>query len=78
MHKHNPASDVVKVKVDGAKLKEVEVLNSVGAVVYKVQVSEAQQAEVISISLDGIANGHYMLRAVTTSGAITKPFDVAK
>ena len=71
----NPAKDRVTVSVSGAVLQEVEVLNSVGSVVYRVSVAGAGSH---SIDVSGLANGHYMLRATTDSGIASRQFDVIR
>ena len=73
----NPAKDRVTISVSGdAHLQEVEVLNSVGSVVYRGAVSGSATH---SVDVSGLANGHYMLRATTTTGAVaTRQFDVLR
>lgn len=70
----NPAKDRVTITTT-AVLKELEVLNSVGSVVYRVSVSGTTTQ---SIDVSGLANGHYMLRATTEGGVISRQFDVLK
>jgi PKD repeat protein len=70
----NPARDRVTVSVTGAELEAVEILNSVGSVVYRSEVSSTKH----DVDVSGLANGHYMLRASTASGIISKQFDILK
>jgi parallel beta-helix repeat protein len=71
----NPAKDQVSISVTGSVLKEVEVLNSVGSVVYRGVVNGGDRH---SVDVSGLANGHYMLRATTENGVVSKQFDVMK
>ena len=71
----NPAKGQVTVNVSGSVLKEVEVLNSVGSVVYRGAVNGGDRH---SVDVSGLANGHYMLRATTENGVVSKQFDVMK
>jgi hypothetical protein len=71
----NPAKGQITVNVSGSVLKEVEVLNSVGSVVYRGVVNGGDRH---SIDVSGLANGHYMLRATTENGVVSKQFDVMK
>lgn len=68
----NPARNHVTVK--GTRLENVEILNSVGSVVYRSDVN----TDTYRIDVSGLANGHYVLRASATSGVITKQFDILK
>ncbi|MCB9063752.1 MAG: T9SS type A sorting domain-containing protein [Chitinophagales bacterium] len=72
----NPAKDRVTISVTGAVLEEVEILNSVGAVIYKGQADKGQVAHEINVS--SYANGHYLIRAKTDGGTISKGFDIMK
>ncbi|MCB0700387.1 MAG: right-handed parallel beta-helix repeat-containing protein, partial [Chitinophagaceae bacterium] len=72
----NPAKDRVTISVTGAVLEEVEILNSVGAVIYKGQADKGQVAHEINVS--SYANGHYLIRAKTDGGTISKGFDILK
>ncbi|MCB0700468.1 MAG: T9SS type A sorting domain-containing protein, partial [Chitinophagaceae bacterium] len=72
----NPAKDRVTISVTGAVLEEVEILNSVGAVIYKGQADKGQAAHEINVS--SYANGHYLIRAKTDGGTISKGFDIMK
>jgi parallel beta-helix repeat protein len=71
----NPAKGQITVNVSGSVLKEVEVLNSVGSVVYRGVVNGGDRH---SVDVSGLANGHYMLRATTENGVVSKQFDVMK
>src|SRR5205085_3831893 len=67
----NPAKDKVTLSVKGnVTITEVTVLNSIGEVVYKEATGNVKSNEV-NVSM--FANGHYMIRANTTEGVITKP-----
>ncbi|MCB9045190.1 MAG: right-handed parallel beta-helix repeat-containing protein [Chitinophagales bacterium] len=70
----NPAKDQITVRLPQTAIETVEVVNSVGSVVYKTTVNGNEHR----IDISCLANGHYMLRAITDSGTITKQFDVLK
>ena len=70
----NPASNNVNISLNGAELNAVEVINSTGSVVYRAALKENKH----SIDVSGMANGHYMIRAVTSSGTVTKQFNILR
>ncbi|MCB9045188.1 MAG: right-handed parallel beta-helix repeat-containing protein [Chitinophagales bacterium] len=70
----NPARDHITVRLQQTAIETVEVVNSVGSVVYRTQVNSNEHR----IDISGLSNGHYMLRAVTADGMITKQFDILK
>src|SRR5690606_25709916 len=70
----NPAKDRVTISAPGTKLEQVEILNSLGSVVY----TATANAESHTADVSNLASGHYMLRAITASGTVTKQFDVIK
>ncbi len=72
----NPAKNQVTVSVTGTALEEVEVVNGLGSVVYRSQVESGKSSH--RVDLSNLSNGHYMLRARTTEGMLTRPFDVMK
>ena len=72
----NPAKDKVTVEVNGTTLESVQVLDGVGAVVYSGVVNSGSNKH--SIDVNVLASGHYMLRATTADGIVSKPFDVMK
>lgn len=73
----NPASDNVTVSLEGnVYLKDVIVLNSIGQVVYKQSVDGNTKS--LQVDVARFANGHYMLRAVTTEGTVSKPFNIVR
>ncbi len=72
----NPAKNQVTVSVTGTALEEVEVVNGLGSVVYRSQVESGKSSH--RVDLSNLSNGHYMLRARTTEGMFTRPFDVMK
>jgi len=50
-------------------LKDIEILNSVGAVVYK---GSANGTANFTVNVSGFAAGHYILRANTSKGYINR------
>ncbi|MCB9045189.1 MAG: right-handed parallel beta-helix repeat-containing protein [Chitinophagales bacterium] len=70
----NPARDHITVRLQQTAIETVEVVNSVGSVVYRTSVNSNEHR----IDISGLANGHYMLRAITADGMITKQFDILK
>lgn len=72
----NPAKDQLVLKADGMELEVVEVLNSVGALVYR---AEAGKQSSHNVDVSTLSNGHYLLRATTSeTSIINKQFDVLK
>lgn len=71
----NPAKDMVTITVDGLVLNTVEIINSVGAVVDRAEVSGVSA---YSADVSSYANGYYMMRATTNGGIITRQFSVVK
>ncbi len=73
----NPAKEKVTLSLDGnVFLKEVTVLNSVGAVVYRGQAGNNEKN--ITVDISAFAAGTYLMRAVTTDGTVTKPFNITR
>lgn len=72
----NPAKDRVTISVTGTELEEVQLLNNVGSVVYRSETHGGATRH--EVDLSSYANGHYMLRARTSDGIVTKPFDILK
>lgn len=72
----NPAKNTVNVSTGGVTLRTVEILNSVGSVVYKANVDGGTNNH--SVDVNGLANGHYVIRAVTEKGIVTRKFDVLR
>lgn len=72
----NPAKQRVNVSVNGTTLEEIQILNSVGSIVYRAEAEKGTDKH--QIDLSNMANGHYMLRARTADGIISKPFDIMK
>jgi hypothetical protein len=70
----NPAKDRVTISSTGVVLQEVEVLNSVGSVVYRGVVN----GNTHSVEVSSYASGHYMIHATTAEGIVTKQFDIIK
>jgi len=70
----NPANDVVTVSAEnnGVELKEIQVINTVGAEVYKT----TQKAAKININVAGLPAGHYILKINTSKGYINRIFEV--
>jgi hypothetical protein len=72
----NPAKDKVTLSVTGnVTFGDITVLNSIGEVVYKENAGNVKSRD-IDVSM--FANGHYMIRANTSNGAITKPFNIVR
>jgi hypothetical protein len=72
----NPAKDKVTLSVKGnVSLTELTVLNSIGEVVYREGAGNVKSRD-IDVSM--FANGHYLIRANTTEGTITKPFNIIR
>ncbi|MEZ5017222.1 MAG: right-handed parallel beta-helix repeat-containing protein [Flavipsychrobacter sp.] len=73
----NPASNKVTVKVQGATMESVQILNSVGMVVYGSEVGNDGKEH--SANISALPNGHYTLRAVVDNGyIISKPFNILR
>jgi hypothetical protein len=73
----NPASDKVRISLEGnVTLQELVVYNSVGAVVYRRSVEgNSKQAE---IDVTPFASGSYIIKATTSEGTVSKPFNIAR
>ena len=71
----NPATTQVTIDAGTVNMESVEILNSVGAVVYRASDMNTTKH---SADISTLANGHYMMRATTESGTLTKQFDVLK
>jgi len=67
----NPASQVLTISADNnsIELKDMEILNSVGAVVYR---GSANGTANFTVNVSGFATGHYILRANTSRGYINR------
>lgn len=72
----NPAKDQVNISAEGLTLQAVEVLNSMGSVVYRSSLEKGAAKHTINVS--SFANGYYMLRATTETGTITKQFNILR
>jgi len=70
----NPAKDKVSITVTGAYMKDVTVMNSIGEVVYRTEMGGT--ATTLDVNVGGFASGRYIIRANTTEGIISKPFNV--
>lgn len=72
----NPAKDNITVRIPGtAKLEEVMVVNSVGAVVAHIGGLDTTEQ---SVQISQLPAGQYMLRAITTNGTVTKQFSIVR
>lgn len=71
----NPANQNMTVSADNNNiaLKEIELINSVGATVYK---GTANGSTTATINVSGFAAGHYILRANTSKGYINRIVEV--
>lgn len=72
----NPATNTVNVRTQGLNVRAIEILNSVGSVVYTAKVEGG--ADNHSVDISGLANGHYVIRAVTDDAIVTSKFDVLR
>jgi len=73
----NPAKDYVSVKLGGSvTVKEITILNSIGAVVSQTNNLDGKQQHTINVSQ--LPSGHYMLRATTTDGIVNRQFDIIR
>jgi hypothetical protein len=72
----NPAKNTVNVHTQGVTIRSVEILNSVGSVVYSAKVEGGSNNH--SIDVNALANGHYVIRAATENGILTRKFDVLR
>lgn len=73
----NPANEKVTLSLDGnVYLKDVTILNSVGAVIYRQQVDG--NAKEVMIDMTPYASGQYIIRAGTSAGAVTKPLNIIR
>ncbi|HEY9176067.1 MAG TPA: T9SS type A sorting domain-containing protein, partial [Flavipsychrobacter sp.] len=72
----NPATNTVNINTPGTALRTVEILNSVGSVVYRTTVENGAGRH--SIDVAAFPNGHYVLRAETGAGMVTRKFDILK
>ncbi len=70
----NPAKDKVNISIKGAFMKDVTVMNSIGEVVYRTEMGG--QAQELDVNVSSFASGRYIIRANTTEGIISKPFNV--
>ncbi|MBS1773220.1 MAG: hypothetical protein JST82_10180 [Bacteroidetes bacterium] len=71
----NPAKDVVNISMEGATMQEITVMNAIGEIVYR---GDAEKNKSFDINVSSFASGRYMIRANTTAGIITKPFNVQR
>lgn len=73
----NPAHQNATVSIDGnASFKDIVLLNSVGQVVYKTEAELNTKSHTIDVSK--FASGHYMLRANTTNGVVSKVLNIER
>ncbi|MBL7683971.1 MAG: hypothetical protein JNK00_11485 [Flavipsychrobacter sp.] len=72
----NPANDKVTLSIKGATLKDVTVINTLGDVVYRTEVT-ANTTE-YSFNVGALAAGRYIIRANTTDGVLSKPFNIQR
>lgn len=73
----NPATSQVTINVHGAVMESVQILNSLGMVVYGSEVEQGKKEHTANINM--LPNGYYTLRAVTDNGyIISKPFNIVK
>lgn len=70
----NPASNKLVISVNGTKLNEVLILNSVGAIVYK---GKAEGGQFV-IDVSTLTNGHYVLKIATSEGLVSRKLDIIK
>lgn len=72
----NPATEKVTLSVTGGiTFDEITVMNSLGQVVLR---ETAGNVKTHDINVSGLADGHYMIRANTTGGIVTKPFNIIR
>lgn len=71
----NPATNTVNIHTQGVAMRYVEVLNSVGGVVYSANTNGSDNHR-IDVSM--LANGHYMIRTATEKGIVIRKFDILR
>lgn len=73
----NPAKDKVTFKVNGtATIKQISLINNVGAVVENVELENGNKE--YSFDIQALPAGYYMLKAETDNGIVSKPFTISK
>ncbi|MGN6476570.1 MAG: T9SS type A sorting domain-containing protein, partial [Flavipsychrobacter sp.] len=70
----NPAKEKVNISITGGYMKDITVMNSVGEIVYRADLSG--QVKTADVNVSGLASGRYIIRANTNNGIISKPFNV--
>ncbi len=70
----NPANSVLTVESGNVNLDQVEILNIIGEVLYKVTPNDNR----IEIGLEGLNEGLYFLRYKVNSTYVTKRFEIVK
>lgn len=72
----NPASDNIIIKLDGNRnIQSVTILNTVGAVVNKVDAINAKER---TINVSNLPAGNYMMTVQTDAGIISQKFNVVR
>ena len=73
----NPASEKITIAAEGAySITDITIVNQVGQVLHKEELSGNAKTQVVDVSR--LPVGHYILRAGTTGGNISKPFIIAR
>ncbi len=72
----NPAKSQITINTGNITMESVQILNSMGTVVYRSEADQSGNKHTANISV--LPNGHYLLRVVTDQGIISKPFDILK
>ncbi len=74
----NPAKEKVMLTLEGnVYLKDVTILNSVGAVVYRNEVSGTATKQAV-IDITPYASGQYIIRANTSEGPVNKALNIVR
>ena len=68
----NPATDKVTVSTGTLVMKQLEIINSVGARVYLTDVNK----NTATVDVSNLATGNYLIRVTTDSGIITNKLQV--
>lgn len=71
----NPTNDVINIDASVAKIQEILVLNHVGALLIKKEISPKTKAE---ISLNELPAGNYFITIKTSEGKVTKAIQVLR
>jgi hypothetical protein len=73
----NPASDKITIAADGEySITEITIVNQVGQVLHKEELNGNTKMQTVDVSR--LPVGHYILRAGTTNGNVSKPFIIAR